>query len=197
MELVKKQFEERLRGKKYLLVLDDIWNEDRKKWLDLKQFLKCGHKGSRILVTTRSMISASIMGDKHAHALKSLSKEDSWHLFEMSAFDKGLEDENQHEMDKIGRLIVEKCHCIPLVVKVVGSLLFGQSINKWRLFAASELAEIDTIMSTLKLSYHNLEPSLKSCFSYCALFPKDIRIKKDELISLWMAQGYIMPLYGD
>lgn len=50
------------------------------------------------------------------------------------------------------------------------------------------------IMPILKLSYHNLRPSLKSCFSYCALFPKDFRLQKQMLIDLWMAHGYIVPL---
>ena len=66
MELVTKQFEEQLKGKKYILVLDDLWNEDRKKWVDLERFLKWGHVGSRILVTTRSNITTSVIGDKHA-----------------------------------------------------------------------------------------------------------------------------------
>ncbi|XP_057523400.1 uncharacterized protein LOC130803237 [Amaranthus tricolor] len=51
MELVTKQFEEQLKGKKYILVLDDLWNEDRKKWVDLERFLKWGHVGSRILIS--------------------------------------------------------------------------------------------------------------------------------------------------
>lgn len=49
-------------------------------------------------------------------------------------------------------------------------------------------------MSILKLSFHHLESPLKSCFSYCALFPKDSVIAKDLLISLWIAQGFIVPL---
>ncbi|GAY69106.1 hypothetical protein CUMW_269460 [Citrus unshiu] len=32
---------------------------------------------------------------------------------------------------------------------------------------------------------------VKRCFSYCAVFPKDYNMKKKELISLWMAQGYL------
>lgn len=45
------------------------------------------------------------------------------------------------------------------------------------------------IMPILELSYHQLESPLKSCFTYCALFPKDCVI-----INLWMAQGFIVPL---
>ncbi|XP_074313028.1 putative disease resistance protein RGA1 isoform X1 [Silene latifolia] len=46
-------------------------------------------------------------------------------------------------------------------------------------------------MSILKISYNNLEPSVKNCFRYCSLFPKDFEMDKQKLISLWMAQGYI------
>ena len=49
------------------------------------------------------------------------------------------------------------------------------------------------VIPILKLSYYHLFPSLKSCFTYCALFPKDFRIQKGKLISLWMAHGYVKP----
>ncbi|CAN6564471.1 unnamed protein product [Malus baccata var. baccata] len=46
-------------------------------------------------------------------------------------------------------------------------------------------------MSVLKLSFDNLTPSsLKQCFAYCSMFVKDFEIKKDDLVQLWMAQGY-------
>ena len=35
--------------------------------------------------------------------------------------------------------------------------------------------------------------SLKRCFVYCAIFPKDYDITKDELIQYWMAQGFLDP----
>ena len=41
-----KQLREKLGGKKYLLALDDMWNEDNTKWLLLKNLLMVGARGS-------------------------------------------------------------------------------------------------------------------------------------------------------
>ncbi|XP_029125726.1 disease resistance protein RGA2-like [Cajanus cajan] len=47
------------------------------------------------------------------------------------------------------------------------------------------------ILGALKLSYVNLGLSLRRCFSFCAIFPKGSEIVKEELIHLWMANGFI------
>uniref|UniRef100_A0A803NBL9 Disease resistance protein winged helix domain-containing protein n=1 Tax=Chenopodium quinoa TaxID=63459 RepID=A0A803NBL9_CHEQI len=99
---------------------------------------------------------------------------------------------------KIGQEIVERCARNPLAIRVVGSFLFGQDESKWQSFLDIGLANFreshDNITPIQLLSYHHLESPIKCCFSYCALFPKDFEIGKEILISLWMAQGYIMPL---
>jgi len=38
--------------------------------------------------------------------------------------------------------------------------------------------------------------SLKNCFAYCALFPKDYEFNKDTLINLWIGQAFITPTGG-
>ncbi|XP_074287464.1 uncharacterized protein LOC141612552 [Silene latifolia] len=200
MDLVQKKLLGFLGGKKYLIVLDDVWNEDRENWLDLRKFLMRGGGGSRVLVTTRSKRTAMVVDEEYNYELKGLSPENSWRLFEMTAFgEKGRQEANSSELIKLGEKIVEQCSNVPLAIKVVGTLLYGQNESKWRVFQECGLAKLNDgdnkIMSILKLSYDNLESPLKTCFSYCSLFPKDFRINKEKLIRLWMAQGYIVPLH--
>ncbi|XP_021737113.1 putative disease resistance protein RGA3 [Chenopodium quinoa] len=143
MDPLQSELQEQLGGKKYLLVLDDVWSEDRFKWLDVRKFLMLGGRGSSVVVTTRSKMTANIIGSEHStYELKGLSKEDSWRLFEMTAF--GMEHNLicPSELVEIGEKIIEKCHNAPLAIKVVGSLLFGQDTSKWRSFQKCGLAKI-------------------------------------------------------
>ncbi|XP_074293568.1 disease resistance protein RGA2-like [Silene latifolia] len=99
-----------------------------------------------------------------------------------------------YDLVRVGQNIAKKCADVPLAIRVVGCLLRGQSKNKWLSFQDKVLASIDEsddISRILNFSYHRLESSVKSCFAYCAIFPKDMEIDKQMLISLWLAQGYI------
>ncbi|XP_057247920.1 putative disease resistance protein RGA3 [Beta vulgaris subsp. vulgaris] len=193
---VQSQVREKLASNKCLLVLDDVWTENRNQWLKLVEYLLGAQMGSWVLVTTRSQETARIIGDGFWHKLQGLSYENSWHLFEKVAF--GSEQSGHHDDDlvKIGQEIAKGCAGVPLALRVVGSLLYGQEKSKWLSAQEIGLANIrecqDDIMPILKLSYNNLESPLQSCFSYCALFPKDYVIHKEMLISLWLAQGYIV-----
>nr|XP_023920058.1 putative disease resistance protein RGA3 [Quercus suber] len=110
--------------KKYLLVLDDVWNEDREKWLNLKSLLMGGSKGSKIIITTRIRLVAEItLPDLPFIDLKGLSKEQSWVLFRQRAFKKGQENNNP-KLVTVGREIVEMCQGVPLAIKVIGNALY-------------------------------------------------------------------------
>ncbi|CAB4268092.1 unnamed protein product [Prunus armeniaca] len=54
IDLLQNELRKKIDGKRYLLVLDDVWNENRGKWLSLKDLLMGGARGSKILITTRS-----------------------------------------------------------------------------------------------------------------------------------------------
>uniref|UniRef100_A0A803MJA9 NB-ARC domain-containing protein n=1 Tax=Chenopodium quinoa TaxID=63459 RepID=A0A803MJA9_CHEQI len=195
MDLLQLKLREKLAGKRFLLVLDDVWTENRTQWNELAKFLIGDQRGSWIVATTRSESTARIIGNGTMHNLQGLSHENSWRLFERSAF--GSEQSNPHnDLVKIGGEIVHKCAQIPLAIKVAGGILYGQDKSKWLSFRdIAGLGNIreshNDIMPVLKFSYHHLESPLKCCFSYCAVFPKNYIIDKQMLIRLWMAQGVI------
>ncbi|TKY68452.1 Disease resistance protein RGA2 [Spatholobus suberectus] len=81
------ELRKKIEGRRYLLVLDDIWNEDREHWLRLMTLLKDGAKGSKIIITTRSEKVAKITGASSPFFLKGLDEEQAWKLFSQLAFE--------------------------------------------------------------------------------------------------------------
>ncbi|XP_031276699.1 disease resistance protein RGA2-like [Pistacia vera] len=182
-------------GNKFLLILDDVWNEDYNKWEPFYHCLKNDLHGSKILITTRKESVARIMKSIDIINVEELSYEENWELFRRLA----LLERPTHECEKleeIGREIVKKCKGLPLATKTIGSLLqFKRSRDEWQRILHSEMWKLEEIenglLSPLMLSYNDLPSSIRKCFFYCAIFPKDHDIIKDDLIRLWMAQGYL------
>uniref|UniRef100_A0A3N7G8N9 Uncharacterized protein n=1 Tax=Populus trichocarpa TaxID=3694 RepID=A0A3N7G8N9_POPTR len=191
---LEKKLEEILNGRKYLLLLDDVWNEDAQKWLLLKPLLSKGAGGSKIIVTTRSQRVADIMGTVAAHNLSLLGQEDCLSLFYKCAFKEG-EKELYPNLVGIGKEIVAKCKQVPLAVINLGTQLYGKTDEKeWKSVRDSEKweEEGDGILPALKISYQRLPTPLKRCFLYCSLFPKDFDFGDLFLVQFWMAQGLIL-----
>jgi hypothetical protein len=187
-----------IRGKKFLLVLDDVWNEDSTKWEQLKYSLMCGLPGSSILVTTRKRNVASRMGSSPTDILELglLSTDECWSLFSRLAFFEKNSRE-RGDLEDIGRQIAAKCKGLPLAAKSLGSLLrFKSRIEEWEsvlnshVWESAEEAE-SKILAPLWLSYYDLPSDMRRCFSYCAVFPKDFTFRRDTLVKLWMAQGFL------
>ncbi|KAJ9159263.1 hypothetical protein P3X46_024780 [Hevea brasiliensis] len=199
LEQMHKKLKRNLEGKRYLLVLDDVWNEDQKKWDDLKAYLLVGARGSKILVTTRSTIAALVMGVDSPYVLQRLAENEAWDLFEKLAFGEGHGAVMNPNLIKIGKEMVEKCKGVPLAIRSLGSLMRlktkeseWSSILKSDLLKSFQTSENENVLSVLKLSYYHLPTYLKQCFTYCAMFPKDYKFDKKTLIHLWIAQGYIV-----
>lgn len=95
-----------LKDKRFLLVLDDVWNDNPNKWFQLRDLLMDGSKGSKLIVTTRKMSVASLMGTVPPYNLKGLSHKDCLSLFVKFAFEEGQEKQLQN-LRRIGEQIVK------------------------------------------------------------------------------------------
>ncbi|XP_027923494.1 putative disease resistance protein At3g14460 isoform X2 [Vigna unguiculata] len=193
LQMVHERLKEKISGKKFFLVLDDVWNERQEKWEAVRTPLSYGAPGSRILVTTRGEKVASNMSSK-VHRPKHLKEDECWKVFQKHAL-RGDELELNDEKKEIGRRIVEKCKGLPLALKTIGSVLRTKSsISDWQSVLESDIWDLPKefeIMPALLLSYQHLPSHLKRCFASCALFPKDYEFDKKELILLWIAQGFL------
>ncbi|XP_029125834.1 putative disease resistance RPP13-like protein 1 [Cajanus cajan] len=191
LEIVHARLKEKLSGNRFLLVLDDVWNENRLKWEEVQKSLLLGAQGSRILVTARSTKVASAMRSE-IHFLKQLQEDHSWQLFAEHAFSNDSSPPTP-DYKEIGTKIVGKCGGLPLALKTIASLLQNKSVLEWKNILQSEIWDLEQsdIIPALALSYHHLPSHLKRCFAYCAIFPKDHKFDKDSLIQLWMAQNFL------
>lgn len=195
MGLLQSQLRKALHGKRFVLVLDDVWNEDPDKWDKVRNLLGDGTNGSRVIVTSRSWNVASIMSTSPPYHLEALSEDDCWVLFKQRAFPDG--DENDFpNLLPVGKQIIDKCKGLPLAAKVLGSLMrFKREESEWLRVQGSELLNLDRqdnkIIQILRLSFDHLPSHLKRCFAFCAVFPKKFEICKEKLIHQWIAGGLV------
>ncbi|CAN6570390.1 unnamed protein product [Malus baccata var. baccata] len=186
-------------GKKFLLVLDNAWDlrdGDFSKGYVLWKLLRFGAAGSRILLTARTSNIAKMMGATSVIDLSSLSQEDAWLMFRQRAFF-GRDASECKQLERIGKKIVKKCYGLPLAIKTLAGLMHFKNTRGqwesvlremvWELGHANNISTFDLLL----FSYHDLPPVLRCCFSYCAIFPKGHVIERDNLIKMWMSQGYL------
>ncbi|KAK1407030.1 hypothetical protein QVD17_38640 [Tagetes erecta] len=185
-----------LSGKKILLVLDDVWSEDYDSWEILaKPFHTCA-PGSKIIITTRKneLIKKLVYGplDK---PMETLSNEDAVSLVALHAL--GLNNFDSHlSLRPYAEGIVKKCGGLPLALIALGRLLRTRKneVEHWKEVLNSEIWSLKDgggILPALRVSYHELSAPLKQLFAYCSLFPKDFIFDKEELVLLWMAEGFL------
>ncbi|KAM3336218.1 hypothetical protein ACQJBY_030291 [Aegilops geniculata] len=187
-----------LHKKRYLLVLDDMWEESEARWDKLLAPLTCADsKGNVILMTTRKLSVANVTSKVEGHInLGGMNDETFWPFFKICIF----RDENHQGSNKlmeIGKEIASKLKGNPLAAKSVATLLrrnisdvYWKHIldsDEWKLSNG-----VDDIIPALKISYNHLPYHLQQLFTYCALFPKGYRFDKEQLVRMWIALGFVM-----
>ncbi|WMV49320.1 hypothetical protein MTR67_042705 [Solanum verrucosum] len=199
-DIIVKKLRDELGGKRYLLVLDDLWRVDLPVWDEFLDSLRGVNtsRGNCILVTTRMKLVASTVATVGPYMLEKLTKDHCWSIFKQRAFVDGAVPE---EIVSVKNRIVEMCQGLPLAASVLGGLLRNKEKHEWwsildgnPLVAGEDDNGENSLKKILKLSYVYLpSPYLKKCFAYFAMFPKDFLFEKDQLIQLWMAEGFLHP----
>ncbi|XP_017984768.1 PREDICTED: putative disease resistance RPP13-like protein 1 [Theobroma cacao] len=197
LNLLQVKLKEKLSSKKFLLVLDDVWNENFNDWMKLRSPFDAGITGSKIIVTTRSSNVSSILRSvsDSDYPLQILSNDDS--LFMLAHYTLERDDFIEHpDLKEIGLEIVKKCGGLPLAIKTIGGLLRTKvNHDAWKDILESDIwnlpEEKSDLTPALWLSYYYLPSQLKQCFAYCSLIPKDYEFKEEEIVFLWMAEGFL------
>ncbi|KAE9452640.1 hypothetical protein C3L33_15458, partial [Rhododendron williamsianum] len=186
-----------LQQKRYVLVLDDVWNIHA--WEVLRIILPECNCGSRVILTTRNVDLASFASEEYrgmVYNLKPLPPKESWALFCSKTF---KENSCPSSLEDLSKNILKKCEGLPLAIVAISGLLSTKqkSVDEWeRIYngLGAELEGNDKLMSMTKilsLSYFDLPYYLKLCFLYLSIFPEDCQIDHWRLIRLWVAEGFI------
>ncbi|PKU79062.1 Disease resistance protein RGA2 [Dendrobium catenatum] len=205
LEALQDSLRTEIMSKKFLLVLDDIWeeeeNRDIRKWEKVFAPLAYGKIGSRILITTRMdsvamMIAKVIKKKTKIFRLEGLEEDHCLQLLNSHAF-ADVENPNDYKrLRSIAGEIVKKLLGSPLAAKVIGGVL-NSSLDErhWTKvlnsdFVSSKLGQ-DDIFLILRLSYMFLPKHLQNCFAFCSIFKQDYPFLKDDLVKMWIALGFI------
>ncbi|PHU01363.1 hypothetical protein BC332_31150 [Capsicum chinense] len=199
VDLTNDRIWECLKGKNYLIVLDDVQND--KTWEELRTgFLDSQNRSTLLLITTDVNWMWYISPPNYLHDVKSLgflhkkkrlTEKYSWSLFLKKA---GWDTREEGKEDQgLKQRILDVCCGLPLNTVLFGSLL---SIKK----GANRLDYLQQILNSqinwkrediVSLSYADLPYHLKQCVLYLVLFPKEYDIPVRRLLRLWLSKGFV------
>ncbi|KAF6992728.1 hypothetical protein CFC21_009692 [Triticum aestivum] len=192
-----------LQDKRYLIVIDDIWDE--KAW----ELIKCAFTdnclGSRVMTTTRIAGISNVCcssSDDIVYQMKPLPDDDSRKLFYKRIFPQGIKCPD--ELEEVSRKILKKYGEVPLAIITIASILASDGPDKqikpkyhWDNILGSigrGLEEGDSakdMQRILSYSYYDLPSHLKACLLYLSIFSEDFELRRDRLIWMWIAEGFV------
>ncbi|CAM0877326.1 unnamed protein product [Alopecurus aequalis] len=187
-----------LTGKKFLLVMDDVWSHTS--WVDMLKipFSMAAAQGTRILLTTRDEnVARGMKAMWPYHRVDKLKHEDGWLLLKKQAVSKDTDESDIDALKDIGLKIIARCDGLPLAIKVMGNILRTREKREhdWEMVLKGSMESSSELHGELRhaiyLSYEDLSPCLKQCFLHYCLLPKNTEFNKNEVVGMWISEGYI------
>ncbi|XP_052136298.1 putative disease resistance protein RGA3 isoform X2 [Oryza glaberrima] len=194
LDTLEQKLEEALSGKRFLLVLDDIWyhnSENQHEQQKILTPLRVGKPGSKVLVTSRTEYALLALGALKCIPISDLDDNVFLKLFLHYALPLvNMDERDQRKLEVIGANIAKKLRRSPLAARTVGGQLqIRPNVDFWRDACNRDL--LNETMGALWWSYQHLDEQVRRCFSYCSIFPRRHQLKRDELVNLWVAEGFI------
>ncbi|XP_071718361.1 putative disease resistance RPP13-like protein 1 [Rutidosis leptorrhynchoides] len=166
LDFLQVAFRKKISNKRFLIVLDEVWNENYEQWELLEHPFLTGAPGSKILVTSRKT-KAQVDKSMFSHP------------------------QRKNFIDAI----LNKCDGMPLALIMLGRHFRTKTnVEEWEEVLNGDSCNVltqDKILSALKLSYYNLPSHLKQMFVYCSIFLRAYIFVMDEVMLLWMAEGFL------
>ncbi|XP_020531282.1 disease resistance protein RPM1 [Amborella trichopoda] len=185
-----------VKEKSFLVVFDDVWHG--RVWNLINSALPENEKQSRIIISTRdSRVAAMVDIEQHTHFVEPQKETYAFDLFCKKAFRNRAGRRCPNELEDLAKSLVSRCDGLPLAIVVMGGIMSRKPFThiEWRRILEDSEWEVreggGKVSRVLLLSYSDLPVHLKSCFLYCCLFPEDYEIKKNGLLRLWVAEGFV------
>ncbi|KAL6906247.1 hypothetical protein ACP4OV_003848 [Aristida adscensionis] len=183
-----------LENRRYLLVLDDVWNVNV--WFSCQHiFMACN---GRIILTSRIFEVAHLAPELNVIRLEPLQRHDARDLFYKEAFWRNRDQICPREVEHLAEMFVQKCNGLPIAIVCIGRFLSFRETSylEWeKVYKDIEIQltnnPIMDMHIILKVSLEDLPLNIKNCFLYCSLFPENYVMQKKSLVRLWVAEGFV------
>lgn len=187
-----------LRREKFALMLDDVgWQWLNRLSEEIGVPLDGNANGSKVIFTTRSKEVCHRMKAKRVE-VERLPEGTALLLFQFCV---GKETLDAHwQIPDLAVKVAAMCEGLPLLLTTVGRAMASKTkLRDWKRAIKklktqlSRFADVEaSVFPVLKFSYDSLSTdTLRNCFLYFSLFPGIDVIKKEELIELWIAEGFL------
>ena len=206
-----------LKGKKYLVVMDDVWSSEV--WSNLRSYLPEAKEGSKVFITTRNeeialqaisveKIASTVLNSEeeiaeHANSqeliyrLRPMNEDEGWELLLKRTFGNiGTSGVLTSELEIVGKKILAKCKGLPLAIVVVGGLLSTKEKTKslWEKVLASIEWHLsqgpESCIGILALSYNDLPLLLEVLFSVFWHLPRRLRNQNKQADSVMVGRRF-------